>query len=460
MAYGVTPEGFNKKTREIIQASLEARWRKTFGASMRVDASSRNGQYIGIMSDEFADLWDLAQAVDSAQDPDQSEGVQLDQLAGVTGTLRLGATKSTVTAKLTGNNATAIAAGKQIRVGATGVKFLTTEAVVLADAVLMALYTPAVGDLRYRNGQTGTTSGSPNRLYVCVYASGSLMDTMPPASGPAFYQDGNDNEWALVGEGSAWADSKAECTELGPFAAPSNTLTTIDSPVSGWFSVINFLDAALGNSEENEVELRARREDEARSAEGSPSTNGIREAVGKVAGVTYCQVFENVYDGYSADGIPPHSIEVLVEGGVDQAIREAIFDANTGGIRTHGSTTGTVLDSGGFLQDIRFTRPTVVSIYVTLNLTKDVTAYPIDGDNAIKTAVSVKGDARPLGWNVTASQCSADGFYAVAGIIEVTSCFIGLAPGPATSTPLTITARQRADFDTSRTVVNATAATP
>lgn len=453
MAYGVTPEGFKKKTREVIQDDLAKRYRARLGASLRTDASSRGGQLLGLFSDLASELWDLAQAVDASFDPDAADGVQLDELSGITGTLRNKALASTVEVILTGDNATPVPAESQVRVLATGVKFTTEDAATLANATLMAVSAVvAIGDLRYVNAQTGTASGSPNRIYRCTV--GGTVASLPPVAGASTYTDANSVSWTLIGEGSAYDLVDATCTETGPKAAPAGTIDTIDSPTSGWFSVNNILDAELGRDLENGTDMRARREEEAQSAEGSSSLPGVAEAVGKVEGVTSCFVFENVTDVTDVDGVPPHSLEVLVEGGDDAAIRQAIYESKSGGIRTHGSVVGNVTDSGGFVHEIRFSRPTVVNVYVTITLTKDPKEYPAGGDDTIKTAVVTKGDARPLGYNVVASKISSDADKAVPGVIEIVSCFIGTAPSPVSSTTLTITPRQRADFDTSRTVIN------
>ena len=48
----------------------------------------------------------------------------------------------------------------------------------------------------------------------------------------------------------------------------------------------------------------------------------------------------------------------------------------------------------------------------------------------------------------------------VAGVLEVTACYIGTAPAPVTSTTIAISTRQRAVFDTGRITVTTSDGTP
>ena len=183
------------------------------------------------------------------------------------------------------------------------------------------------------------------------------------------------------GNGSVFASA----VETGPITALSGTLTEIDTPITGWSTVTNSADATVGTDEESDVELRSRRERSvARDAQAI--VDGIYAAVANIDGVTQAVVFENDTDSVDSNGLPPHSFQVIIVGGDDQEIGDAIWLKKPAGILAFGSTTVQVDDSQGYSHDISFSRPITVDIYVevTLNIFSD---YPANGDDLIKQAI-------------------------------------------------------------------------
>jgi uncharacterized phage protein gp47/JayE len=164
--YGLTTVGFVPKTYSIIVSELEESFKSVFGASIDVDAQSVFGQMIGILAEREADVWDAAQDVYSAFDPDAATGSALDALAALTGTLREAATHSTVTVTCTGTAGTTIPAGTEFSVAVTGVKFET-----LADATMDGTFVTV--DIDCQSVDTGPL----------VAATGTLTTIETPVDG-------------------------------------------------------------------------------------------------------------------------------------------------------------------------------------------------------------------------------------------------------------------------------------
>lgn len=447
MAFGVTLLGFVKKSLLEIKADLEGAFRAEWGASTPVHPESRNGQLIGILSERFAELWDLGQAIYSSGNPDTATGVQLDEVAAITGTIREDATKSTVDLIATGVPGTVLSAGRVASVDGTGVKFETVEDGTIAAApawVAATLY--AVGAIRTNSG----------KIYLCTVGGTSAGSGGPTGTGTAIVD--NAATWRYLGDGTGYVELEAEAQETGPKVAAAFTVTTIDTPVSQWNNVTNRLDAELGRNIETDAELRVRREDELRAA-GNAATEAIRAAVLEVDGVTHVVVFQNRTNVTDADGIPPKSVEVLVEGGDDTEIAEAIFSSVAAGIGMHGTEEVVVTDNQGIAQTVNFNRPAVVNAYVRIDVVKDPDTFPDDGDDQIKEAIVEWGDAQLVGKNVVASAISAQAFK-VTGVLDVTLCYIGTAPSPSSSATIAISTRQVAEYDTSRITVNLSDGTP
>ncbi len=445
MAFGLLSTGFSAKTLSDIKTDLETEFKAQFGASINLDPESSGlGRLIGILAEREALLWDLALAVYSSADPDKATGAALEALAAITGTTRKGATKSTVTLACVGTGFGPLAAGRVVSVaGSGGAKFSSTTTTSLVVVAAWAINTPYVVGQKVVNG---------GKVYQCTVAGTSAGAGGPTGTGLAIVD--NTVTWRYVGTGTYAADVAFESQDTGPIVAVSGTLTTIDTPVAGWVSAVNVLDAVLGTNIESDAALRIRRADELSSG-GNAALNAIRANVLDVADVTACIVFENAGDVTDADGVPPHAVEVLVLGGADADIREAIFDSVAAGIATHGGVSGYVTDSAGFTHLVKFSRPTTVNIYVTVDVQKLAADFPSDGSDQIKAALVVAGDALGIGRNVVSAYLSAK-IFAITGVLDVSACKIGLAPTPTLETTLVITSRQLADFDTSRIVVNLT----
>ena len=105
--------------------------------------------------------------------------------------------------------------------------------------------------------------------------------------------------------------------------------------------------------------------------------------------------YENDTDETNALGLPPHSIEIVVYGGLDQDIAEAIFRRKAGGIQTYGNKTIQVIGKSGQSFDIRFSRPTTVPVFVMIENLRTNSSFPTNGKELIKAALvqHIGGDA-------------------------------------------------------------------
>lgn len=333
--------------------------------------------------------------------------------------------------------------------------FLLSEVWLLGGAIYSAMYPDSATGVQQDNiaAITGTARKPPTLSKATVTAFGSAGTAL--AAGRVISVNGTGIKFettidATIGD-TGQVDIPVQAQQSGPKTAPAGTLTVVETPVAGWDTVTNALDAEPGTDLEADVVLRIRREQELRS-QGNAAHEAIRQKLLLVSGVTNCIVFENETDTTDADGIGPHGIEVLVSGGTDAAIRAAIFAAKASGIKTYGTVSGTVTDAEGNSHTIKFTRPTDTPVYVVINLTKNGD-WPSDGVSQVQAAVVLKGDNRTVGDDVITSSLYAP-VFSVSGVVDVTDLFVGFAPAPGSSTNLTIAPREIANFDTSRITVN------
>jgi len=299
---------------------------------------------------------------------------------------------------------------------------------------------------------TGTTRAPATKGTVSLRLTVAAGRTIPAGS-VAHVAGDTTNRWvtladAVNGTGSsAQITVAAEAETAGVRLAYAGTLTVIATPVSGWSAVTNLADATPGRAVETDAALRLRREREIQGP-GAGTVGAITAALSAVASVRQAVVFENPTDT-TVDGIPPHSFEALVLGGTDAAIRAALWKAKPAGIRAYGSTSGTTLDTEGVARVVAFTRPTELSVYVTLAVGARRDTYA--GDAAVKAAVVAWGDTLLAGDPVRIARV-IETVMGVAGVEDVVA-FVGLASGAVYAVNLAVLLRQRATFDTSRITV-------
>ncbi|EAN1667623.1 hypothetical protein FD430_16515 [Salmonella enterica] len=160
----------------------------------------------------------------------------------------------------------------------------------------------------------------------------------------------------------------AICSNSGAVAALAGTITTINTPTRGWTSVTNPAAATVGAPAETDAELRIRQGQSVAIPSITPF-EGVDGAIANIAGVTRHKLYENDTGKTDGNGLPPHSISAIVDGGDVTEIARAIRGNKGQGVRTWGKTSVTVPDKYGNPHIISFSRPTDVPVYGKITLT-------------------------------------------------------------------------------------------
>ncbi|EKJ1320582.1 baseplate J/gp47 family protein [Salmonella enterica] len=159
----------------------------------------------------------------------------------------------------------------------------------------------------------------------------------------------------------------AICSNSGAVAALSGTITTINTPTRGWTSVTNPAAATVGAPAETDAELRIRQGQSVAIPSITPF-EGVDGAIANIAGVTRHKLYENDTGKTDGNGLPPHSISAIVDGGDVTEIARTIRGNKGQGVRTWGKTSVTVPDRYGNPHIISFSRPTDVPVYGKITL--------------------------------------------------------------------------------------------
>lgn len=487
MAFGLDSTGFTLKRLADLTAAVDAELRARLGNYINLLPESVLGQIRDTICKEIAELWEAAEDVYNSAYPDTASGISLDNVVALTGITRKPATFSTVQpVRLFGTAATIVPVGTVLSVaGNPTARFITDAAATLVAGTdeqqrLTFSAVPDAGNWTLNWRGTSTTALASGASAAQVQAA---LQALPYGSGILvsgnfgigftvdFAGDSGKQEQpaitvasntmtsggpavtitvATLTEGVNQAEVNATAEVTGPMLANAGTLTVIETPVAGLARTINYSDANLGQNLETDEELRARRAATLQVA-GAGTVEAIRSRLLALTGVTTAIVFENQDMVTDISGRPPKSFEAMVDGGDDQDIADTIWAAKPAGIATHGTETETVMDSQGFNQTIKFSRPTQKPVYVELDLIIN-SFFPVNGIAAAKQAIVAKGNQFGIGEEMVTIPTLLSAIATIPGIRDAV-IRVGFAPSPVSDANLAIAANEVATFDTGNVVV-------
>ena len=415
MPFKIIGTGIQIQSLQEIIDEWNVELRGEFGENFKLQNGSVAGKVVGIASEREALLQQLVQTLVNVFDPNNATGVILEILAGITNTQKQPATFSKSTDFLaTGTPATVIVDGRQFQLDQTE-----------------DLWEIVDGPFTIPGG-------------------GSIAVTAQAVeSGPKVFQTTGPSGWSII---------------LG---------------VVGWDDIESTADIDpedIGSDIESDEELRVRRKDELLI--NGNDLEAIRAVVLKVSGVTFVRTFENTNCSIPVDGIAPGAFEVMVDGGNDLAIAEAIQSRRPPGAQAFGTTLTNITTSEGDVLEIGHTRPADVDLWILV--TADTTGaegdLPANAEQTILDAVLAEANLRFNDPGVDAIPKSLEGIvfsstrdaqgrnsFASVTVLMSTDNGPGSAPAfppgfpapgggadPYVDTPKAITIRERADFDSAR----------
>lgn len=170
----------------------------------------------------------------------------------------------------------------------------------------------------------------------------------------------NSEPFILDAEGKATVTFEA--TSWGAIQALPTSTYSLKTPVYGITEVKydTSKNTQVGVDVEDDLSLRTRR-NSAVTYTASSILSSIKAAVMQISDVKYINAYEN--DTMQiVDTLPPKSFEIVVQGGDENVIAQAILEKKPAGIQAYGTTTKIVTDDDGNQFQIGFTRPTEAPI--------------------------------------------------------------------------------------------------
>jgi uncharacterized phage protein gp47/JayE len=385
--YGLTAQGFKRKRLTDIIKSINSRLSDSLGTQIQTSSNSVFGQLVGVFSFEIADLWEQLENSYNAMYPSTAQGTSLSNAAGLAGLRLIEAESTTLIATCFGSELTEIPYNAQITDGTYTYSCIDVYQQITASRCCEVgfkingsvtdgtTYSITIDGETY--SYTATSTDDASNVFIALAAQSTFTDRTFNVTNDALLVTMNDQSQTMNAINTAGtvitvigSPFTFRCDTAGAITPALGSVNQIVTSYAGWDSVENNVAAATGRDAETDISLRERW---AKSIyhRASGMTEAITAALYDVDGVSFARTFENNTDTTDTDGRPPHSIEAVVQGGAVQDILDTIWRVHAGGITTYGSISGTVYDSQNVSHTVSFNRPTIVPIYLQINVTEN-----------------------------------------------------------------------------------------
>lgn len=419
MGFYVTAYGFVKPTLQEFLQRMKARMTAIWGPEFDTGDTTPAGQFAGAWARVAADAADADQEIYASLDPLQATGEALSRIAALRGTFRQSSSASqcsVVCYANVANEGLSLSPGRQVRRVRGGLVFSLRDSITVTRTACRDIY-------------LSTIDRAPGTVLSVVTSFGTFSATVAGSTFTALEAIATAiNESAWGGVAQAYTTSSAsdqqfagrclrfffangdfqlvsatnltvevlgsngvfDATVDGPNDAVPGEVTEIVTPETGWLSCYNLLSAVAGRNDETDEELRIRMY----LREGFSTEEAIRKKLlNSVTGVSTVSVKSNRSHVVDSEGRDPHSVEVVVTGGLDQEIADAMWTVQPGGIKywadmVLGGVEMTTTDSTGRPQAIQFGRPYGMVLHARVRLSLyGEEVFPSDGLNLVRESI-------------------------------------------------------------------------
>ena len=180
-------------------------------------------------------------------------------------------------------------------------------------------------------------------------------------------------EVGTIAAGATTVDIPVSSIETGRIFVGANSINDLVSGVAGITAVTNASEGVIGRDVETDSQLRNRFVLTA-AANSFGSVDAIRANVLRLGDVEFCVVRDNPSASEITVGttaIAAYSVLVVVEGGEDEDVAEAILRKKPAGTPTVGTTSVESRSISGVIETVRFTRVAPLPVAVTLTIDTD-----------------------------------------------------------------------------------------
>lgn len=432
--YGVTDKGFVLKRMDTILEEVHGELTAGYGVDTRLLRPSFLDVLVTAFCGQIADLWETAQNSYYAKYPTMADGINLDNAVQYGGIRRKAAQKTCYPLHCTGRDGTFVREGVIVatdtspEIRLTSSEFQITRSSCNAAAIKVAVaqagvYTIAINGVQYScSSQTDVVEDILAGLLAAVTDDSYdlqikescliLEDTMKTRSNALVLSENLTTDHVTT-----IANFYTE--EYGKVILPYGIIRKMVNNISGFDSVTNQLEPVYGRLQETDIELRQAYIAKSALRSNTMVDSIVSELLNNVSNIESASGYENDTDVTDARGLPPHSVEIIVEGGDEQEIASAILMRKAGGIWTHGNIRVSVPTAYGDSVDIRFNRPERIYAWLKVQLKGDAARLPVNYAELVIASIMEDGSQMVAGTSLI-TQLLNDGIYGtVAGITRI-----------------------------------------
>jgi len=409
MSYGVTINGFVRKTYQEILADLEDNWKTQFGQDSDLSEDSPNSILIGLISSMSDSLWQTAEDTYNSLNRNSAEGVPLENSVSLVGGNRQITSASTANVSFRGDNNTYIPLDTQVKQSSTELIFKTLQNKFISQGecnwIQINISTISnnstyrfyinSNSYSYISDANATEDEIINGLKASIENATIGLSVTNEGSGLMTIEAIDKNDVYNIAADPKMSISKVQslikvrCLETGKNLVAAETINEISNAIAGLDSVLNYYEGEAGRNTETDQELRLRTQQNI-SVAGFNFVDAIRaKLLDEVSGVDYCKVYENDDLTTDINNIPAKSFEAVVEGGSNLNIAKKLFEIKVAGIKSHGDISVEVKDNQNIPHNIKFSRPTNLYMWVkvTIDSYNNEETFPDLGATAIKESI-------------------------------------------------------------------------
>ena len=397
--FGVTDQGFVLKRMDTILEEIHADLTAGFGFDTRMNQQSFLNVLVTTFGGQIADLWEVLQDHYYAKYPATADGVNLDNSIQYGGIRRAKARRTVYPLHCTGDDGTSVRAGTIVasntmpKINLTNMEeFQITRSnfnrvKIRVAAVASGIYTVSINGTQYSysysdGGSLNILNGLAAKIVDARYTVSVNEDSLVLLISDNTVSRSNIlilSENLTTASVTTIADFSTE--QYGKIVLPDGTITEIVTSIRGLNTVENHMAATYGRLEETDVELRQSYLSKSAIRSTRMIDSITSHLLNNVAGVESATGYENETNETDRERRPPHSIEIVVDGGNETDIAQIILDKKAGGIQTYGAVEVSVQGTYGELIPIRFNRPEYVYTWLRVILTGNSSMVPANYAN-------------------------------------------------------------------------------
>ena len=430
----VTKEGYVRKRFDDYLTELSSLFQEKLGP-INTNPDSVCGVLINLFSYALSTMEEKLQGVYDSAYPSTAEGISLDGAVSYVGIERLPSAPTTVAVTCYGKEGSVVSKGAIVS-SLSGYQFLNTKSIVISRSNAVEVQI-TVSEVQKNSNYIISLNGSAYEYEVeSDITKEELLQNLSNLI-PESYRTKIENETlkiysldnitpfacycsSLLKLEKIGSVSYFDCSENGSIYVPVGDITKIVSQLSGWEEVYNQIEGDTGRDRETDIELRDRFNSSNRIA-GASTSEAIKSNIkNDVPTVQSVRIYENKKN-IEVDGMPAHSYECVVYGGLDQEVADAIYKYKPSGIETYGNVSKQVVDINGDATTIRFSRVSDVEIYVkvtVISLNEEETLSE-SIETAIKTAVVNYGNSLEIGDDVLYQRFYGPIFDGTSGLEQI-----------------------------------------